>query len=128
MSKTPPQKIVKSFDASFYRVSGCFSAVGVQKHYKRRFTKKPCRKALQKNRPEIENRFFSVLFCHVFERLSVCEGISKTPLKKAYGEWEMGVQTPFKKKGPLTYHARAYLPTGTAPAEKKSYLERNTAA
>jgi hypothetical protein len=43
----------------FYRVFGCFSAMGGQKHHKNVLQKKSCRKVLQKNRQKIENRFFS---------------------------------------------------------------------
>jgi hypothetical protein len=46
----------------FIAFSVCFSAMGVQKHYKKRFTKKIVSKSnLQKNRQKIPNHFFSFL-------------------------------------------------------------------
>jgi hypothetical protein len=61
----------------FYRVFGCFSAMGVQKHYKKRFAKNNVSKGfLQKNRPKIQNRFFSDFFNQVFGRFSV-RGVQK---------------------------------------------------
>jgi hypothetical protein len=77
MSKTFSEKIDKFFDISFssifwvYRVFGCFSAMGVRKHYKKRFTKKSCRKVLQKDDKNTPNRIFSVLFYHVYGHFSV---------------------------------------------------------
>jgi hypothetical protein len=58
MSKTFTEKIDKNVDVSFsstfflfYRIFGCFSAMGVQKqkHYKKKcFTKKSCREVFAK--------------------------------------------------------------------------------
>jgi hypothetical protein len=64
MSKTFPKKIDKISMSVFprlflfYRVFGCFSAMGVQNHCKKRFTKKIVRKVLQKIRQKNQNRFF----------------------------------------------------------------------
>jgi hypothetical protein len=55
----------------FYRVFGCFSAMGVQKHYKN------TTKSSTKN-PKTD--FFSVLFSHVFGRFSM-RGVQKHDLK-----------------------------------------------
>jgi hypothetical protein len=41
----------------FYRVFGCFSAMGVQKHYKKRFAKNRVERVLPKS-GEKQNRFF----------------------------------------------------------------------
>ena len=87
MSKTFSEKILrKSTKISmsvfprlllFYRVFGCFSAMGVQKHYKKRFTKKSCRKVFtNKSTKQSQTDFFSILFYHVFGRFSV-RGVQK---------------------------------------------------
>jgi hypothetical protein len=61
MSKTFPEKIDKNFDVSFssafrfYRGFGCFSAMGVQKHYKKRFAR---RKVFTKKSTKIRDRLF----------------------------------------------------------------------
>jgi hypothetical protein len=72
------QKIEKKIDIVFpqlfllYRVFRCFLAMGVQKHYKKCFTKKSCRKVFQKKRPKkSKTDFFSICFYHVFGRFSV---------------------------------------------------------
>jgi hypothetical protein len=86
MSKNFPKKIDKNFDVrfssafSFYRVFGFFSAMGVQKHYKKRFAKivsksfykKP---QIKKSKP-IFSRFFSSRFWAFLG-----EGSSKSPQK-----------------------------------------------
>jgi hypothetical protein len=61
----------------FYRVFRCFLAMGVQKHYKKRFTSKLCRKVFQNNRPKKSKPTFSrFFFNHVFGRFSV-RGVQK---------------------------------------------------
>jgi hypothetical protein len=59
----------------FYRVFGCFSATGVQKHYKKRFTKKVALKNVYK---KIDKKILCSfdLFYHVFGRFSV-SGVQK---------------------------------------------------
>ena len=87
MSKTFSEKILrKSTKISmsvfprlfwFYRVIRCFLAMGVQKHYKKRFTKKSCRKVFtNKSTKQSQTDFFSILFYHVFGRFSV-RGVQK---------------------------------------------------
>jgi hypothetical protein len=73
------RKIDKIFDVSFsstflfYRVFGCFSAMGVQKHYEKRV-----KNILHKNRQKIQNRLF-LDFCFI-TFLGVSRwGNSKTP-------------------------------------------------
>jgi hypothetical protein len=77
-----PEKLDKFFDVSFfldfvlfYRVFGCFSAMRVQKHHKKRFTKKSCPKVLHNGHTFVNKKidknpkpiFFSILdFCHYF--------------------------------------------------------------
>jgi hypothetical protein len=46
----------------FYRVFRFFLAMGVQKHYKKRFTNKSCRKVFQKIDQKIQNRLFLDFF------------------------------------------------------------------
>jgi hypothetical protein len=58
----------------FYRIFGWFLAMEVQKHYKKPFAKKMCRKVFRKKSEKIQNRptdFFSICFYHVFGRFSV---------------------------------------------------------
>jgi hypothetical protein len=86
MSKTFSEKILrKSTKISisvfprlfgFYRVFRCFLATGVQKHYKKRFGKKSCRKVFQKIDQKIQNRCFLDFFYHIFGRFSV-RGVQK---------------------------------------------------
>jgi hypothetical protein len=77
------QKIDKNFDVSFsstflfYRVFRRFLAMGVQKHYKKRLTKKSCRKLFtKKSTRKSQTDFFSIFFYHVFGRFSV-RGVQK---------------------------------------------------
>jgi hypothetical protein len=82
----------------FYRVFGCFSAMGVQKHHKKRFTEKNrVEKFLQKNRPK---QFFLDFFYHVFWRFTV-RGVHKHDKKyqktKSY-------RSPFLASDPPTHH------------------------
>jgi hypothetical protein len=48
--------------SGFYRVFGFFSAMGVQKHYKKRFQKNHVEKFLQKVQPKIKHRIFTIFF------------------------------------------------------------------
>jgi hypothetical protein len=53
----------------FYRVFGCFSATGVQKHYKKRFGKKSCRNVFTEKKIDQKSKtYFSRFFSHVFWR------------------------------------------------------------
>jgi hypothetical protein len=69
MSKTFPKKIEKHFEDSFsstflfYRVFGCFSAIGVQKHHKTLLSKKVGK--INRNQQKIQSRLFLDLFYHV---------------------------------------------------------------
>jgi hypothetical protein len=73
MSKTSPQKSTQKSMSVFPRfflplAFGCFLAMGVQKHYKKRCTKykKSCQKAFTKKSKidkKIQNRFFFLRFC-----------------------------------------------------------------
>jgi hypothetical protein len=80
MSKAFPKKVDKNFDASssltfwFYRVFGCFSAMGVQKHHKKGFTERSCRKVFTKKSTKNPKPIFPRFFCHVFGRFSVRAG------------------------------------------------------
>jgi hypothetical protein len=61
----------------FYRGIGCFSAMGVQKHNKKCFTKTIVLKSFYKKIDEkFRTGFFLVLFYHVFGRFSV-RGVQK---------------------------------------------------
>jgi hypothetical protein len=82
MSKTFSEKILrKSTKISmslfprlfvFYRVFRCFLAMGVHRHYKKRFTKKSCRKVFtKKSTKQSQTDCFSIFFYHVFGRFSV---------------------------------------------------------
>jgi hypothetical protein len=76
------QNFDKNFDVSFsstilfYRVFGCFSAMGVQKHYKKRFTKKIVSKSYYKKFDQNPKPIFSRFVSHVFGRFSV-RGVQK---------------------------------------------------
>jgi hypothetical protein len=74
---------VISFSSTFlfYRVFRCFLAMGVQKHYKKRFTNRSCRKVFQKSRSKNPKPTFSRFFLnHVFGRFSV-RGVQKQDKK-----------------------------------------------
>jgi hypothetical protein len=60
----------------FYRVFGCFSAMGVQKTTKTFYKKNRVEKFLQKNRPKTQNRLYLDFFYHVFGRFSM-RGVQK---------------------------------------------------
>jgi hypothetical protein len=78
-----PKKIDKNFHVGFpsiflfYRVFGFFEAMGVQKHYEKRFTKNRVETFLQKNPQKSKTDFLSIgSFYHVFGRFSA-EGVQK---------------------------------------------------
>jgi hypothetical protein len=50
--------------------------MGVQKHYKKRFAKKSCRKVFKKFDQKSKTDFFLIFFNHVFGRFSVT-GVQK---------------------------------------------------
>jgi hypothetical protein len=66
MSKTFPKQTDKTFDLSFSsafvfnRVFGCFSAMGVQRHYKKNVLQKIVSKVFTKNRQKSKTDFFSI--------------------------------------------------------------------
>jgi hypothetical protein len=61
----------------FYRIFGCFSAMGVQKHYKKRFAKKIVSKSFNKKFDQkSKTDFFSIFVYHVFGCFSV-RGVQK---------------------------------------------------
>jgi hypothetical protein len=65
----------------FYRVFGCFSTIGVQKHYKKRFTKKIVSKSFYKKFDQnSQTDFFSIVLSRFWAFLG--EGSSKTTTKK----------------------------------------------
>jgi hypothetical protein len=62
----------------FYRVFGCFSAMGVQKHNKKCCTKKIVSKSFYKKFDQkSKTDFFSIFFDHVFGRFSM-RGVQNT--------------------------------------------------
>jgi hypothetical protein len=85
MSKTFPKISILFFDVSFfldffwfYRVFGCFSAMGVQKHYKKRFAKQIASKGFYKKFDQkSKTDFFSNSFLSRFWAF-LDEGSSKT--------------------------------------------------
>jgi hypothetical protein len=84
----------------FYRVFGCFSAMGVQKHYKKRFTKKIVSKSFYKTFDQkSKNRLFLV-FC-LSRFWAFLEGRSKTRLKKYRKKSD---PSPFSYSDPPTHH------------------------
>jgi hypothetical protein len=86
----------------FYRVFGCFSAMGVQKHYKKTFCKKNhVEKFLQKIRPKIQNRLILEKKLSRFWAF-LDEGSSKTRLKK-YRK-NKSDPSPFSYFDPPTHH------------------------
>ena len=61
----------------FYRIFGCFSAMGVQKHYKKHFAKQIVSKSFYKKFDQkSKTDFFSNFFYHVFGRFSM-RGVQK---------------------------------------------------
>jgi hypothetical protein len=86
----------------FYRVFGCFSAMRVQKHHKKRCAKTSCRKVLsKKSGKKIQSRFFSIFLHHAFERFSV-RGVQKHDFKKNTGK--KSDPGPFLASDPPTHH------------------------
>jgi hypothetical protein len=83
------QNFDNNFDVSFsstflfYRVFGCFSAMGVQKHYKKRFTKKIVSKSFYKRfDKKSQTDFFSIFLSRFWAFLG--EGSSKTRFLEKY--------------------------------------------
>jgi hypothetical protein len=78
MSEASPKKIDNLFYVLFLvfvcffgRVFGCFSVMGVQKHYKNLLQKNRVEKCLPKNRQKNPKPIFLDFFNHVFGRFSV---------------------------------------------------------
>jgi hypothetical protein len=112
------QKIDKNIGGSFsstflfYRISGCFSAMGVQKHYKKRFTQKSCRKAFTKKTTKQSQTDFreknSIFFGTFWAFLG--EGSSKTRQKyrKKSGPGRFLVSDPPTPRGsPISFFSFA---------------------
>jgi hypothetical protein len=62
----------------FYRIFGCFSAMGVQKHYKKRFTKKIVSKSFYKKFDQKSKTDFFSIFVLLRFWAFLGEGSSKT--------------------------------------------------
>jgi hypothetical protein len=107
MSKTFLKKIDKNFDVSFSSICfargfGCFSALGVQKHYKTRFAKKSSRKVFTKKSTKNPKPTFSrFVFNHVFGSFLV-RGVQKHHLKK--NRKKKSDPGPFLASDPPTHH------------------------
>jgi hypothetical protein len=85
----------------FYRVFGCFLAMGVQKHYKKRLTKKIVSKSFNKKFDQkSQTDFFSIFFYHVFGRFSV-RGVQQHDKNNRKNKSDPG---PFLASDPLTHH------------------------
>jgi hypothetical protein len=81
----------------FYRVFGCFLAMGVQKHHK-----KSCRKVFTKNSTKNPKPTFSRSFVyHVFGRFSM-RGVQKHD--KKISEKNKSDPSPFSYSDPPTHH------------------------
>jgi hypothetical protein len=102
----------------FYRVFGCFSAMGVQaKTLQKMFCKKNrVEKFVQKNRPKIQNRCFLDFLYHFFGRFWV-RGVQKHEKKISENKSE---PIPFSYSHPPTHHGGHRLffgrPLGAGPA------------
>jgi hypothetical protein len=84
----------------FYRIFGCFSAMGVQKHYKKRFAKKSLRKCFTKQSTKSPKPTFSRFCYYVFGRFSV-RGVQKQDLKLSK---KKSNPSPFLAFDPPTHH------------------------
>ena len=84
----------------FYRVFGCFSAMGVQKHHKKRFAKKSCRKVFTKSSTKNPKPTFLGLFYHVFGRFSVRGAQNTTQIYRK----NKSDPIPFSYSDPPTHH------------------------
>jgi hypothetical protein len=92
--------------------------MGVQKHYKKRFTKKNVSKSfyfLQNNRQKIQNRFFVGFVYHVFGLFSVRgvqkhqkENIGKKPDPGPF----LASPGPFKGRRRFSFESDVYLADG----------------
>jgi hypothetical protein len=104
-----PQKKWQKFrcefflDFLFYRVFGCFSAMGVKKHHRKRFTKKSCRKAFIKKstkQSKTDCFLFLDLFYHVLGRFTA-RAVQKRDKKYRENKSDTG---PFLASDPPTHH------------------------
>jgi hypothetical protein len=111
MSKTFP-KISTAISMSvsprlflFYCVFGCFSAMGVQKHNKKRFTKKIVSKSFHKKFDQkSKTDFFSICFNHVLGRFSVrARGAQKHDKKISHTKNLTLDPSPFLASDPPTH-------------------------
>ena len=106
MSKKFPKKSTKVSMSVF----GCFSAMGVQKHYKKHFTKKSTKNPKPFFLDFVLSRFWALLG----------EGSSKTPLKSI--EKNKSDPAPFLASDPPTHHGghdlflAAPCPPGPGPS------------
>jgi hypothetical protein len=97
----------------FYRVFGCFSAMGVQKHYKKRFAKKIMSKRFYKKfeqKPKTD--FFSKTFLSRFWAF-LDEGSSKT--RQKINRKNKSHPSPFSYSDPPTHHGGPRFFFGAAP-------------
>jgi hypothetical protein len=105
----------------FYRVFGCFSAMGVQKHYKKRFTKTIVSKSFyQKFDQKSKTDFFSILFLSRFWAF-LDEGSSKTRQKKY--QKNQSHPSPFSYSDPPTHHGGPRLFFLAGPLDLRSSLQ-----
>jgi hypothetical protein len=85
----------------FIAFSGVFLATGVQKHYKKRFTKKIVSKGFYKKFDQkSKTDFFSIFFNHVFGRFSM-RGVQKHNKKKIEKKSD---PSPYSYSDPPTHH------------------------
>jgi hypothetical protein len=117
MSKTFPQKIDKNVDLSFPATLFVLSRFRVflsdrsSKTLQTTFCKyNRVEKLLQKNRQKKRNRFFSVLFYHVFGHFSV-RGVQKYHTQISKNKSDPG---PFLASDPPTHHGPPIF-SGAAP-------------
>jgi hypothetical protein len=101
------KKIDKTFDVScsstFFVLSRfrVFFSEGVQKHHKKRFRKKSCRKVFTKNSTKNPKPTFSRIFCyHVFGRFSM-RGVQKRDKKYRKNKSD---PSPFSYSDPPAHH------------------------
>jgi hypothetical protein len=86
--------------------------MGVQKHYKKRFEKKSCRKIFTKNLTKNPIPIFFLIFLnHVFRRFSV-RGVKKHDKKYRRNKSHL---IPFSYSDPLTHHGGRCLFFWPAP-------------
>jgi hypothetical protein len=111
----------------FYRVFGCFSATGVQKHYKKRFTKKIVSKSFYKKFDQkSQTDFFSIFFLSPLWAF-LDEGSPKTRYKK-YRKNKSDT-SPFSYSDPPTHHGGPrffFLPAPWPPRRSAGIIEHRT--